>query len=68
MHWLDYIIVLILFLSVGCLSIIQVRKTRKFGPFKSLGQELDAFDIRVLRISGLLFIVFAALLVSRLFK
>ena len=68
MHWLDYIIVLILFLSAGCLSIIQVRKTRKFGQFVSLGQELDAFDRQVLKIAGLLFIVFAALLVSRLFK
>ena len=65
-HWSDYIILILLFCSVGCLSIIQIRKTMKHGRLKSLVQELDDFDKRLLKISGIFFLVFALLLGIRL--
>ena len=52
--------------SCGCLSIIQIRKIIQHGYFKSLGKELDGTDKTILKVSGILFLLFIISLSVRL--
>ena len=65
-HWTDYIILAFAIGAAGCLSLIQIRKTFKFGPLKALVQEMDSFDKKLLKIAGLLFLTFLISLIIRL--
>ena len=65
-HWTDIIILLFLIGSAGCLSIIQIRKTMQHGQIKALGKEFDGLDKNILKISGMLFLLFLISLGIRL--
>jgi len=65
-HWTDFIFLFFLIGSAGCLSIIQIRKTMQHGQIKALGKELDGLDKIILKISGILFLLFVISLVIRL--
>ena len=65
-HWTDYVIFLFMFCSAVCLAIVGARKTFKYGYLKGAIQELDSFDKKLLKLSGLFLMIFLILLVVRL--
>lgn len=65
-HWTDYIILAFVIGAAGCLSLIQIRKTFKFGPLKGMVEEMDSFDKKLLKIAGMLFLTFLLSLSIRL--
>ncbi len=65
-HWIDKVILAFFVASAGCLAIIQVRKQSKYGYWKGPFQELDSLDMKILKLAGILFIIFLASLAFRL--
>ncbi len=65
-HWTDLILISLMIASAACVAIIGARKQIKFGQFEGLMQEMDNFDKKLLKLSGLFLIMFLILLVIRL--
>jgi hypothetical protein len=65
-HWTDYVFLVFFVSSAGCLAFIQLRKMSKFGYFKAPFQELDGFDIRILKLAGILLAIALILQVVKL--
>lgn len=66
-RWIDYTILFFLIFSAGCITLIHVRKTLKYGYLRAFIQPIDDFDKKLSTTSGTLFVIFFSVVRYKIF-